>query len=335
MPTNNITGEMKAMTKAKIKASKEFLKELRLYFSSLSARGAKYLFLNIGTIPNSFVITNGDYEMLTGYVPVLLSIHLIEFKDDEFYKTFLEFFNFTSDKPYILRISQVMKAFKDNGAHELDVVYDQMGNMKIIINSRVLTGDDIPEGSMSSSEEDPNQEPVDIEENPFHDNSKFETITFKNADICGQVVDNYHALAVLEDTVLDMYRKKEYLIEDKTPYYELSIPTEIEVFTSNYYRIKLDLAAFKDREGNCVLIDEYRELNAILMDGLDVPSIKEFIKKRDEKELNLLLWCNKGGSIQHMAIYNDSKISVKSSRPFSEIFPISKQGKNTRSPNHV
>lgn len=325
---------MRAMDKAKIKASREFLKELRTYFSSLSARGAKYLFLNIGTIPNSFVITNGDYEMLTGYVPILLSIHLVEFKDSEFYKTFLEFFNFNSSKPYILRIAQVMKAFKDNGAHELDVVYDQMGNMKIIVNSRVLTGDD-PSTESSDSDEDSTQEIVDLEENPFHDNSKFETITFKSVDICGQIVDNYHALAVLEDVVIDMYRKKEYLIEDKYPHYELPVPTDIETFNSNYYRMKLDHTAFRDENGNSVLSGEYRDTFTILMDGLDVPSIKEFIKKRDNKELNLLLWCNKGGSIQHMATYNDSTISVKSSRPFSEIFPISKQGKNTRSIDHV
>ena len=332
MSKNNTDKELSISTKAKLKASKEFLKELKTYFSSLSARGAKYLFLNIGTIPKSFVITNGDYEILTGYVPIMLSIHLVEFKDSEFYTIFLEFFNFVSNKPYILRISQVMKAFKENGAHELNVVYDQMGNMKIIVDSRILI-DDTPSENEDEDEE-VEQEIVDLEDNPFQDNTKFETITFKSIDICGQIVDNYHALAVLEDVVIDMYRKKEYLIQDKIPHYELSIPTDITTFHSNYYRMKLDHTAFKDENGNCVLIDKYRDTYTIIMDGLDVPSIKEFIKKRDNKELNLLLWCNEGGSIQHMAIYNDTTISVKTARPFSEIFPIQIQGKETRSINH-
>lgn len=303
------------MTKQQIKASKDFVKELRVYFSSLSVRGAKYLFLNIGNIPNSFILTNGDYEMLTGYVPVMTSIHLVEFTNPEFYNQFIEFLNFDITKPYIIRIAQLLKAFKDNGAHELDVVYDQFSNMKVIVNSRVLTGDEYEVPEKDSDEiEEPEES---IEDNPFVDNSKFETLTFKSADICGQIVDNFHALHVLENVVLEMRGKKEYLIQENTPHKEVDLSPELPVVHSNYYRIKLDI--------DDLLQKETHDVYSILMDGLDIPSLREFVGKRDNKKLTLLIWCTPMGSIQHMAMYNDSKISVKSTRPFLAIFPIPKE----------
>lgn len=306
---------MKNMTKQQIKASRDFVKELRVYFSSLSARGAKYLFLNVGNIPNSFVITNGDYEMLTGYVPVMTSIHLVTFLDPTFYNQFLEFLNLKIDKPYIIRISQLLKAFKDNGAHELDVVYDQFNNMKVVVNSRVLTGD---EHEVPNTESDESEEVEEsIEDNPFKDNSKFETITFKSADICGQVVDNFHALHVLEDVVLDMNQKKTFLIQENTPHKEIDLSPDLAVVHSNYYRIRLDIDDLINKETH--------EVYSILMDGLDIPSLREFVGKRDHKKLTLLVWCTPMGSIQHMAMYNDSTLSVKSTRPFLAIFPIPKE----------
>ncbi len=304
------------MTKEQLKASKEFVKELKIYFSSLSARGAKYLFLNVAGIPRSFVITNGDYELLTGYVPVLLGIHLVTFKESNFYESFLDFLNFKIDKPYIIRISQLTKAFKDNGAHELDVIYDQYQNMQVIVNSRILTGDDKDVEDVIDDSQ--TEEVVDLEENPFVDNSKFETITFKSADICGQLVDNYHALGVLEDVVIDMNDKKAFLEQENVPHYETSITPDEEIVHSNYYRISIELDKLS-------ISSAHTDVYTILIDGLDVPSLKEFVRKREQQNVTMLIWRPTSGSIQHMATYDDSQISVKSTRPFLAIFPLTKE----------
>lgn len=299
--------------------SKEFVDTLKSYFSSLSARGAKYLFLNVANLKNTFVISNGDYEMLTAYIPVMLSFHVIQFKDTNFFTKFLEFLNLRTDKPYVIRMSQILKAIKHNKFDDLTVIYDDYNKMRLALTDSVIVVDE----NTAYTDEDLDDEiggDDEDEDNPFVDNSKYETITFQSVDVCGQPIDNLYALTILEDTVLEMVKKEEQIHEQALHHSYIPVSVEVNYFHGNCFRLKVELQQLlfpNDTPEHVRVLDN---LYAVLFDGLDVPSIKEFIKKRKTTtDLQLLLWCNNGKTIQHMAMYDDENISILSMRPFHQV----------------
>lgn len=298
-----------------------FLKTLKLYFSSLTARGAKYLFLNVGNLENSIVITNGDYEMLTAYVPVSLTVHVVTFKDPEFYEELMKFLRFETKKPFVIRMNLFLKALKDADIDNMTVIYDDDGHMKITAADQLISDDDILDDDSDMDDEEDDE--YDPEENPFVDTSKWVTTTFDSLDICGQPVENFHALSVLESTIVNMLGYEVSVPKADRPYTEITIPRDFSYFNSNYFRIYIPLTEFRMPDGEPFYSEDMWDFHIILIDGFDVPSMREFVKKRDT-DVSLLLWANSGGTIQHMAKYDDAEISIRSMRPFAESLPIRK-----------
>ena len=310
--------------------SADFIASLRLYFSSLTARGAKYLYINIGDLKNTFIISNGDYSLLTSYCPVMLSIHVLEFKNTDFYDKFIDFLQLPTDKPYLIRTSQFLKALKSKKIEELCVVYDNTNKMKIVDkNSGIVFDDDDTYSSELNDTHDEDDEYFGYnfssgfdEENPFKDSDIWVEETFETANICGQIVDNQFAIGILEDIVLDMKNNMTNLKEKDIPLVTIPITNPVDYFTGNYFRLNLNFADFQYKDGTHFYTDEMLDLFLVLVDGLDLPSVKEFLKKKKDSEVLLYDWGKDGGTVQHMAKYEDDEILVYSMRPFMEFIPI-------------
>lgn len=309
------------------KETKQFLKTLKLYFSSLTARGAKYLFLNVAGLKNSFVITNGDYELLTSYVPVTLSIHIIEFKNSLFYEQFLRFLNLETTQPYVIRMNMFLKVINKGNIEDMSTIYDEKHYLKITTNDSVIEDDDDPDSEDYYTDDIDDDDTT--EDCPWVDTSKWVTVTFDSAAICGQPVENVHALTVLENTIDKILTYPNIKKTEERPYAVIEVTAPVEYHTANYFRQKVSLQEFKTKEGLEYYPEKMHDLYVLLMDGFDVPSMKEFLKKTKKQVIELLLWANVGGTIQHMALYEDDEISIKSMRPFSEILPIRHRSKSS------
>lgn len=304
--------------------TKEFVKQMKLYFSSLSARGAKYLFLNIPGFENKFILSNGDYEMITAYAPVILSFHIITFKDASFYTQFLQFMNFTLDCPYVIRISQILKALKDNKFEELDVVYDDHSKMKIILIDKVIESDENSEDESESGESEESEEgspassETEDEDLPFKDTSKYVVVTFASADVCGQPIDNLYAMSIMEDCLREIYQVPESVKSASVPHYFYDLDIEIPYFHGNYFRFKLNLPElFKSLTKED--LDFPANVHMVIIDGMDVPSVKEFVKKQPEAKTRFLVWSTNEKTIRHLALYEDPVIDILSVRPFHQM----------------
>ena len=77
---------MEEVKRTRVKKEKilSLTENVRLYISSLSARNAKYLYLNILEDKYSFILSNADYAMLSSFIPHILALHLVQLKPSEY-----------------------------------------------------------------------------------------------------------------------------------------------------------------------------------------------------------------------------------------------------------
>lgn len=319
-------------TKTKKPAS--FEKTLKLYFSSVSARNNKFAYFNLKNVPNTIVLTNGSYEILSSYIPVTLSIHLLIFKND-FYKQIIEYFQIPENMPFVLRTELVMKALNNHTSEELNRVYDENTNLRLTYNNiaEILDKDDNSDGIYDGLEDDEeNDDNTDTnqkhktfdEDNMFNiGESNFIIETFESADICGQQVTNRYALKLLEEEALKIYERNDtYLTENNIPYLTTQITKDVNWFNSNLFRpMQIPLEDFK-QHNTSVFSQEMLPCFLLIIDGMDLVSAKEYLKKQD-KECVIYVWLDHK-TIKSMAVYEDDEVIIKSMRPFQEIIPLYK-----------
>ena len=310
------------MVKIQKKEILEFDKQLKLILSSLSRRLNKYIYFNFAELESSIVITNADYELLTTYAPVSLSIHLVTFKDKEYYNKIKSFFRIP-DIPYVVRAEIIGKALVHNTTDELKIVVDTNDNMKIVLKENeeitfTSTSDENDEfdfdqndsvrNSILSEENDESEEEYKIPE------------TFSDKDICGTTITNTYAWKLLEELVFQLNDySEEYFTKDKRFILNNIKPDEVEWYTSNLFR-----PVIIPQEILYKKVDEIANCYLVCIDGQDVVSVKEFIKKV-KGTCNQYIWSNNGETIRCMAIYEDDIMVVKSTRPFYEIIPLTKK----------
>ena len=309
------------MAKQKSQNKKNSFKEqLKLYLSSLSSRLNNYIYFNIPGVEDSVVITNGDYELLTIYSASSLSIHLLSFKNQEFIDKLKSILQIPSNIPYCIKSNFIRKAIKDSELEDYTVVFNDKKDLILqnTITNEILNVEvDRQKNDEDSTEEDSTEDTSsDDEENNTINNNEIE-----KDKLCGYCVSDVYALKVLEEecNVLKDYSEeyfkslnKKYLIYDYT-----SIKTK--PYLTNIYKTENITADMLDLK-----IPNMNECYVLFIDGQDIVSIKEFVKKT-KGECKQYIWSENGTTIKNMAIYEDDELVVKSCRPFNEIIPISKQ----------
>ena len=310
------------MVKTQKKEILEFDKQLKLILSSLSRRLNKYIYFNFAELESSIVITNADYELLTTYAPVSLSIHLVTFKDKEYYNKIKSFFRIP-DIPYVVRAEIIGKALVHNTTDELKIVVDTNDNMKIVLKENeeiTFTSTSDENDEFDFDQNDSARNSILSEENDEYEEEYKIPETFSDKDICGTTITNTYAWKLLEELVFQLNDySEEYFTKDKKFILNNIKPDEVEWYTSNLFR-----PVIIPQEILYKKVDEISNCYLVCIDGQDVVSVKEFIKKV-KGTCNQYIWSNNGETIRCMAIYEDDIMVVKSTRPFYEIIPLTKK----------
>lgn len=280
----------------------EFEKDIKLYLSSLSARGSKYMYFNVGEKEDTIVLSNGNYELITAYIPVSLTFHVVTFKNG-FYKKLIDILNIPKDTPYILRVDLFLKAIRSFTIEELRCEYDSFLNM------RLYSGDTLLEEKIDN---DSSSEDTSFEEKEEMDEEDKIT-TFSKEDICGMVINDLPVLIKLEEDIAYINSIDTSELDKMFFYTKERIKDPIEYFYLNWYR-------------PCVVqLPDREEFSHLLIDGIDTVSIKEFIKKYHPNAIiDMHIWSKYGSSVKYMATYEDDDVLVKTVRPYREIIPLKK-----------
>lgn len=335
-------------TPAKKYKLSDFQKQCKLYFSSLSARGNKFIYVNLPDIKNSIVVTNGDYEMLASYCPTTFSIHLIEPKND-FYEQLLSYLNIDRKYPYIFRTDTLMKAFKDVSLEDTVCQRDMEGNISIRSGESIVVPDKAEEISEDDGIEDednpeevkPDKDSPDTLINLMGDSKEdikndallktMIPVTFKTSEICGTPVNNDFSLYLLLDEVVKLKRySREYFDRenrgDKEGYVVLNLDplNKLEYRYSNKYSTALiNFGQLRNKHGEILFAtDSYLSIPLLLGDGLDNPSVKEFTNSKNykttDKSLDIYVWTDNACTLKSVSIYEDNISYIRSTRPFFE-----------------
>lgn len=326
----------------------DFQKQCKLYFSSLSARGNKFVYVNLPDMPNCIVVTNGDYEMLASYCPTTFSIHLVEPKND-FYEQLLTYLNVDKRYPYIFRTDILMKAFKEIALEDTVCQRDREGNISIRSGENIVVPDKTEESSEDDEFEDednpddtkPDDDNPDTFVNLMGDSKEdikndallktLIPVTFKTSEICGTPVNNDFALHLLLDEIVKLKKcTKEYFNrEDRSDtegYVVLNIDplNKLEYRYSNKYRTAfIDFGQLKNKHGKTLFdVDSYLTVPLLLSDGFDNPSLKEFTNSKNykttDKTLDIYVWTENASTLKSVSIYEDNISYIRSTRPFFE-----------------
>lgn len=321
----------------------DFQKQCKLYFSSLSARGNKFIYVNLPDVTNGIVVTNGDYEMLVSYCPQTFSVHLIEPKND-FYNQLITYLNIDMKYPYIFRTDVLMKAFKDIALEDTVCQRDMEGNISIRAGETVIVPD--KQNEFSEDDDDNDEDP----DNDKPDTDRPETlldlmgrakdddvlkamvpVTFTASEICGTPVRNEFALYLLLDEVLKLrqYSKEYFNRDDRSDtegYVVINIDplNKLEYRYSNKFRtVLVNFGQLRNKHGSMLFNpDTYLSIPLLLGDGLDNPSIKEFINSKNyktiDKNLDIYVWTDNACTLKSVSIYEDNISYIRSTRPFFE-----------------
>lgn len=324
----------------------QFEIELKRYLSSLSARGNKFVYCNIPAFPGLLVITNADFSLITKYEPVTLSMHLIHTKEDasyDFYNDFVEFFHIkNTSSSYIFRSESIMRALRNNRIEETRAITDTEGNIKIMIGDEIIN-QELTEFTDEDKDDFPEETIIDKEENPFDEDEKSDEalkdkIIF-TTDIAGKIIDDNLILMKLENIVsLTLDRKN--IFEDIDIYSKILAYKQYSFnempegpLISNWFKtypIKAD--DFITKDGQPAFKEKFIDCHFLYIDGLDGPSIKEFINKTPNSEnfAKLFVWTDNGLTLKSIIRYEDENVVITSCRPFVELVPLRKYKRRTK-----
>lgn len=325
----------------------QFETDLKRYLSSLSARGDKFLYCNIPAFPGLLVITNADFSLITKYEPVTLSMHLIYTKENatyNFYNDFIEFFHIkNTTSPYIFRSESIMRALRNNRIEETQAVTDTEGNIKIMIGDEIVS-QELTEFTDEERDDFLEETVVDREENPFEEDEKAdEALKDKvlfTTDIAGKIIDDNLILMKLENIVS--------LILDRKTIFETTENTDSKILAykqyafnempegplvSNWFKTyPIKASDFVMKDGQPAFKDTFIDCHFLYIDGLDGPSIKEFISKTPNAEnfAKLFVWTDNGLTLKSIVRYEDENMVITSCRPFVELVPLRKHKRRVK-----
>lgn len=339
--------------KAKNEPITAFQKQCKCFFSSVSARGCKYLYLNFPGYENILVLTNADPDMLTTYtLASMISIHLIIPKDD-FLDTFRKLFTpgIASDQPYIIRSEMLTKAFKTYRVESVFTNVDQFGTLFIMGGGNLISVD-IPEPDEDDLPDEFTEDDTTSSLNEFERlliddgwDAQVKRSLFTKEHIAGAPLIDPFVLFEMERIIVqvlkdlthcetvDCIQNDQNVIPPELQGEE--IPTEehqLKVVTfdqtdlvdqtrshANWYRT----TSFSGDQLGLPKKHDYRKQRLLLIDGLDTPCVTEFLKKKIIKgqfigELQGYIYNSSGDTARCLVCYNGPDVKIITTRPYME-----------------
>lgn len=320
----------------------DFQKQCRMLFSSLSMRGCTYLYVNLPGRENELVITNGAPDLLLTYSSLaMVAVHHIKPKDDfikQFKKLFLSSANPTDC--YLIKTEYITRAFKD---HRVETVLCQVdpatGDLKIagggqLVSINATDASDVDDDDDDSSEDWSFKDELErlLEDDGW--DAEVKRAVFGNRDVAGLRFADPFVLGILEGILEKMENHHDtcvkYAGNGVLSFDEASVENPTRVH-SNWYRS----ITYDGRDLNIDTDAEYLKQRHLFIDGLDLPSTKEFIKKKYKKGVfvgtfRMYIFHVGGNSVQQLAYYDADDVTILSTRPFmSTVLVPSRSKKET------
>lgn len=309
----------------------DFQKQCRSYFSSLSARGCKYVYLNIPGHENELVVTNADPDLFITYTSLaMISIHCIQPHDD-FLVMFRDLFNLNqiSNHSYIIKTEFITKAFKDFRIESVLAQIDPITkNLYILGGGKQLTISIERDDDDDDYSSEPSQSTMTIDEldKVMQDDGwdcEIKRSLFTATNIAGTLLKDpfvINELAVVLDQMAIDYKNCTEMPEGHyAQKFDQTLLTKQEKFHSNWYRSQ----EFSGDQFGLPEERKYQNQKLLLVDGLDLPSVREFIQKKYVKEqfvgdFSLYIYKSNGDTVKCLACYHAPEVSITSTRPYME-----------------
>jgi hypothetical protein len=319
---------------AKKKGTKRFLEVLKFYLSSMTSRNCKYLYFNCFEDPKTLIFTNGDYTLLTqeGYN---LSIHILKIKNDNVYDEWKEIFNFDTTEPYVVHIKKCLDVINKciKTGDELKTYIDTENQLLLTTESDIRSAEEL---ATDLTQEAQARYKKDLESGTLtldDDNETDEDTEIDMSDIVLPLLEYSHAFGTKFSDYRNFITLKEqasYVLDtyeqlQQRPFLNIE-PTELEIFRSNIYKYHLDLSRFIDSLGFPIFNDVFKRHHTyLLQDGLDLPSIKEYLRKlTPDWEVKMYSVVDTTDRVRFLTVTSNEDMDIISMRPYAGIIPIKK-----------
>lgn len=302
---NEFVDELKQTNKKKRKKKivDPFIQTVKSLFSSLSARTAKYAVFNLTDKYSNCIITMSGRakmtfeEYLLQYEPGDLGINIIYCKNDQLELLKNKFCITNIDKPILMNLEIIRKAIntalKDKEATiiPLNIAYN---NENSSVYMKYKTG----------INEKTNEEQFTITR------CAFEYKDWRTICIIKKLVDKIHEIYENKNSV-HIFENYESLIEKND---------------QNIIVYPIDTSLYKNDNGEKIFdyIKDGHKTNLIYIQGKDIISLKEYVKKLKKEytiELASMVY-DQNNSIVYMSYFEDDEIKVLCSRPKTNAFPF-------------
>lgn len=311
----------------------KFQKQCRAYFSSLSARGCKYLYLNLPNYEDCLILSNADPDMLITYTSLpMVSVHIIRPKDG-FLTTFKQLFSLDQieSQCYIIRTEFITQVFKDNRIESVFAQIDPMTkNLFVLSGGKEITIQFNDEDLVGADEED-----FTVEESTNSTLSELEAILVDDgwdsglikrsmlslSNVAGAPLSDPFIIDELCTIISGMITENSKLEKQelKSLISQQDFFKDKNKYSSNWYLSEVFNGAHFKPDNQVV----YRQQRLLLVDGLDMPSIKEFLCKQVVKNqfvgmFNLYIYNATGDTVRCLACYDAPDVAIISTRPYME-----------------
>lgn len=324
----------------------DFQKRCRLYFSSISSRACKYLYLNLPGRENALVLSNADPDsLLTLSSTFMTAIHYVLPKDD-FMSMFKQYFftDGSDNDTYIIKTDFITKSFKDYRVESVLSHIDPVTkDLKILGGGSeiTVTTDKEDDEDEIETERDWNiagELDALLEDNGW--DTEVKRAVFKNTSTAGIPLSDPHVLNILdsivESTINDAEKAK---TTDVIKFDHVSFINQMKVHANWYRSLSFCGNDFKLSDSG-----PFKEQRLLLIDGLDVPSVTEFLKKRYVKDefvgdFKLYIYpCE--DSVKSLSCYDSDDVTIYSTRPFNSTllvpdFTSQNQYRHIKNPQEV
>lgn len=279
------------MAKKQKSPEKIFLEKFKLYFSSLSSRMSQYAYFNVAEntiiLSNSTSGTSTDHgDRLMDFSVPELGLHLMEFKDTEFFNQIVNALQIPRDRVFCIHVLNVLSLLGKHKLDEFNFFFNEYGDWIMQTENRK---------------------------------------TYEKKNVIGFPVINFHLLKELHRWYLYLKDVSSDDHMSKYPYTFTDVDVEkIDVKAKTFF-LDVDSSVFKDKEGKDIFVNVRPNVRVLCFDGLSCVSISEFIKKVIKKEFTFKLysWVINNSYVLSMTLYEDDIVAVRSIRPNVLAIPVS------------
>lgn len=302
----------------------EFTKLTKLIFSSISARSSRYAYFNLPEFEESIVLSNCAPDLIAEYRPEFCSIHIVS-PGDEYMEKIKKMLHINdSTDPIVVKSFFITKVVSNYSLDSVEFIYNYDNGFitcRDLKNNKLI---EVKNGKKKEEEETDDEEKDDSEVEVEEDTAyKMDTEIYKLRPldievVAGSILNIPHVVNCLANMLDLITIKLNYVLDDQmkvhTEMLAYTEAPEIEYTHGNWYRRFVNIGKLNGKN-----------VFMLLVDGLDNPSIKEFVKKLYGKKalfsnssFEQYVFFKDDHTLQSVALTICDKMEIISMRPYAK-----------------